>query len=95
MLIECVGRLHNFCINERLLENGEEEVMKEVDAETAGRLFLPSMPDDENGDPIDLEATFGATKRSGHSDCREWMVDRIEKRQLKRPAANRIKETIV
>ena len=96
VLIQCVGRLHNYVITERLQAEGKERPADRVPADpvsidTAGSMYLPSMPHDADGDPINLEAMFNVGKRSGHSDMREWMVKRIANRpHLVHPEKNKI-----
>ena len=90
VLIHSVGRLHNYVINERLLAEGNPAPVQVEEAPTR-KEYLPSMPHDSNGDPINLDVMFNASKRSGHLDLREWMVKRIEARpHLVRPEKNKI-----
>ena len=90
VLIESLGRLHNYVINERILASDEPETAK-VSERDVSKLYLGSMPTGEDGDPIDMAAMFGVTRRSGYSECRTTMVNRIAARShLKRPYQNKI-----
>jgi DDE superfamily endonuclease len=104
-MVQAIGRLHNFVINERLKEQGietaadrrvhsnDDEAMTAAVAE--GRGYLPSVPEDENGDPVNLDPIFNTASIAsiaGHSELREAMARRIERLGLKRPASNRIRK---
>jgi hypothetical protein len=61
-----------------------------------GRGYLPTVPHDENGDPVQLAALFNdqhILSYAGHSELREAMARRIKRLGLHRPASNRIKRT--
>ena len=58
-----------------------------------GRGYLPSIPHDEHGDPISLEAMFShedVLTYEGHSELREAMAARVAKMRMIRPAKNKI-----
>ena len=84
-LVQGIGRLHNFVITERLLRLGITE--KEI----TGPGYMPSVPHDENGDPIDIEAVFSSIAHRGYSELRERMADRVERKGLQRPVSNKLK----
>ena len=88
-MMQALARLHNFCINERIRlrqANNNSEAVNE------GRGFIPSVPHDENGDPIQLDPLFNndqVPNHRGYSELRECMALRVENKMLSRPAANR------
>ena len=92
-LVQAVGRLHNFVIDERLLRTGVVEQESSIQEEGAGPGYLPSIPHDENGNPIDIEAVFAGLSQRGYSELRERMVDRVEALGLERPLLNRRKRS--
>jgi DDE superfamily endonuclease len=81
-LIQAVGRLHNYCINERL---ARDELF--LDAGIDVPAYLPTVPHDVNGDPIDLGELFKGISE-GHSHLREHMAARVEQQRLKRQGNN-------
>jgi hypothetical protein len=85
--MQCIARLHNWVITESI---GEEDVPT-----SNGNAFMPTVPHDVNGDPIENDRVFGnLASMRGHSELRERMVDRVERLVgLKRPASNRLKRT--
>jgi DDE superfamily endonuclease len=89
-LIQATGRLHNFVINERLKrkEAGEEA----RDDNSPG--YMPTIPHDENGEPIDTEAVFAGLAHKGTSQLREHMADRVASLGLERPVSNRLKRNL-
>jgi hypothetical protein len=78
-LIVAIARLHNFVIDERL--SGANDAPSELS-------YLPTQPDDENGDPVELDGLF--TQFPAWSAVREEMADRVANLHLSRPAGNRI-----
>jgi hypothetical protein len=90
-LMQAIVRLHNFVINERIRLAELEEMSVAV---SEGRAFLPSVPHDESGDPINLDPTFSSNDFDGcqgFSGLREAMADRVQGMQLTRPASNRLR----
>ena len=92
-MMQGIARLHNFCINERLRLQGtlEEEMSGAI---REGRGFIPTVPHDENGDPIELDPLFNNDNVQtfrGYSELRECMAVRVENKMLTRPVANKIK----
>jgi DDE superfamily endonuclease len=87
-LIQAIGSLHNFCINERLArEGGDMEIARDPpDAINIPR-YIPTVPHDINGDPIDLGELFKGTVE-GHSILREHMADKVAARHLVRQGNN-------
>lgn len=90
-----IARLHNYLINERLLNddfNDDHHVGSGDD-----RNYLPSQRENENGIPIGMDCD-GNCKPVGYvgiSHIRDWMTDKIKAKNLKRPSNNKIvKETI-
>jgi hypothetical protein len=78
-LILAIACLHNFVIDERL--------MSSRDAPTECS-YLPTQPEDENGDPIVLDAL--SLQYPGWSEIREIMAKNVAKLHLTRPPGNRI-----
>jgi hypothetical protein len=76
-MIMAIARLHNFVINER--EASHDDAPTEIS-------YCPTVPEDENGDPIILEPLSG--------DYPTWsqlcveMAKRVQTLGLERPAAN-------
>jgi hypothetical protein len=88
-LAQGVARLHNYCINERLAEEVDDDL---VIPTATGQGYIPTVPHDIVGDPVALgEAVFVGTVE-GHSFLREWMADRVQSKQLTRPSSNVIKK---
>jgi hypothetical protein len=81
-LAVAIARLHNFVINERIETSDEAPTSLS---------YLPSVPTDENGDPVPVDP-FDRISRDfpGWSDVRERMADRIKQKKLERPPGNRI-----
>jgi DDE superfamily endonuclease len=77
-LVTAIGCLHNFCINERLLSEEAYDATKDPNIPS----YLPSVPHDCNGDPIQLADLVQAN--DGHSHLREFMATRVERRGLER-----------
>jgi DDE superfamily endonuclease len=88
-LIQAIGSLHNYCINERLerekIEAGFEAYHPTRDP--CIPRYMPTVPSDSNGDPIDLGALFKGTSE-GHSNLRETMAGWVAKADLKRRGKN-------
>jgi DDE superfamily endonuclease len=84
-MAQAIARLHNFCINERL--GDEEGSSLAFDALDASHSYIPSVPHDDNGDPVAAGAQGNAFVgvSDGHSFLREWMANRVLERQLQRP----------
>ena len=82
-MAQAIARLHNFCINERLREGGSEE---EFEASVNG--YMPTVPHDEHGDPVELSELFKGTIE-GHSHLRESMARTVKAWTMERPFANR------
>lgn len=93
-MAQAIARLHNYVINERLKKNNKTDPVLPQEAPVAetGRIsYLPSAPLDENGDPVDIDPMFTMPSEfGGHSIIRMRMVDRVKKKQLKRPPKNKI-----
>jgi DDE superfamily endonuclease len=81
-LLQCIGCLHNFCINERLLAEGGYDLATDPNIPK----YLPSVPHNSNGDPIQLSDLLESS--DGHSHLREFMACRIERRGLERVGNN-------
>ena len=87
-LIQAIGSLHNFCINERLERehvNGDAAIDIGIDPNIPR--YIPTVPHDERGDPIDLGELLKITMQ-GHSHLREHMAGRVANSLLKRRGAN-------
>jgi hypothetical protein len=85
LLVKALGRLHNFCINERT-----EECLSTAEQEVSN--FIPSTPHLLDGTPIeatDVEQKMVDTATpsylKGMSAVREMMVNNVEKMGLERP----------
>jgi DDE superfamily endonuclease len=83
-LVQAMGRLHNFVINERLIRLG-------IADDAVGGGYMPSVPHDADGDPVNVEALFSGLAHRGYSEQRERMADRVEALGLKGPFSNRLK----
>jgi hypothetical protein len=90
-LLSAVAWLHNFCIDQRLLEaKGNENdpvAIDEVEPSRAATMYLPSIPLDKHGNPIELGA-FTNECLHGHSELRKIMSKRVRQFNLKRPASS-------
>jgi len=85
-----IARLHNYCINERLAENGSAfDTLRQ--AEEALGTNAPTTLQDRNGNPVDdcNSTTASIVQPSeriyGFSAVREAMVEKVKKAGLKRP----------
>jgi hypothetical protein len=83
-LAQAVARLHNYCINERLAATMSSFEVPDGSIPS----YIPSVPHDEDGDPVQLLHAFQGTN-DGHSMLREYMATRVQQKQLQRPSANR------
>ena len=91
-MAQVIARLHNYVIDERLAM--EEDPMLEIrehSGEDGPSYYHPTVPEDENDNPIALDRLFEGTIQ-GHSHFREAMADRVERLQLERPYSNRIRK---
>ena len=91
-MVQAIGRLQNFVINQRLKEAGTSDgpMSKAV---SEGRAYLPSTPHEANGDPVVLQPLFDQAEIPslvGHSELREAMAARVQRLSLERPVGNRI-----
>ena len=94
-MIQAIGRLHNFIINERLMYDALQEDDRMTEAVAQGRGFLPSTPHTADGDPVDLDPLFNhesMTHFRGFSELREAMADRVQRMGLTRPVGNRLRQ---
>lgn len=85
-MVQAIARLHNYVINERLLRIGSME-----DEVCNNHSYMPSVPHDEDGEPINVEALFSGLVHRGYSELRERMGDRVKQLGLRRPVSNRLK----
>jgi DDE superfamily endonuclease len=91
-MAQAIARLHNFVINERMLHSSEDEELN--DAIRQGRGYVPTIPHEEDGDPVDLEPLFNTNLMPsfrGYSELREAMADRVKRMRLVRPVDNRLR----
>jgi DDE superfamily endonuclease len=91
-MAQAIARLHNFVINERVLHSEEEEILSATIQQ--GRAYIPSVPHEEDGDPVELQGLFDMTAMPtfrGHSELREAMADKVHRKGLKRPVENRLR----
>jgi len=88
-MAQCLARLHNFTVNERLA--AKEDPVAEARAQVEGDQATchPTVPHDKNGNPININRLFTGT-HDGCSHLREDMVRRVESLGLERPAGNRM-----
>lgn len=86
-IVQAIGSLHNFCINERLARAEKDGVSYEAAADPNIPRYIPTVPHDEQGDPIDLGALLKGTA-DGHSHLREHMATKVEARKLQRRGNN-------
>ena len=92
-IMQAIVRLHNFVINERLRTTSTPNC-DDNPAANSHRHYLPSIPHEENGDPVSLDPLFDKEEvqaYEGFSGLREAMVDRVARKKLTRPAGNRIR----
>ena len=82
-LVQAIARLHNFCINERL----EEEQSPFEVPDSLVPAYIPTVPHNDEGDPVNLHAAFDGVL-DGHSFLREHMATRVQRKQLERPSNN-------
>lgn len=86
-MVQAIARLHNYVIAERLLECGTEQ----EEGPRRGQIsYLVSVPEDENGNPVRLDALFTGSFEC-HSELRQRMAERVGRLQLTRPVSNRLK----
>ena len=88
-LVQAIARLHNYCINEHLAASMDPF---DIPDHSIPR-YVPSVPHNHDGDPIWLDGRAFEGINDGHSFLREWMVNRVHRKQLKRPAISK-KRTI-
>jgi hypothetical protein len=58
-----------------------------------GRAFVPSVPHDDNFDPIELDPLYNneaIQSFRGYSELQECMVRRVQNKGLERPVGNRL-----
>jgi hypothetical protein len=79
VMIHCISRLHNYCINERLIRDGT------IDSQTDDRNCRPSVPLDIDGDPIAMCEDPHTYRSHGHSVSREIIATGLARRGLVRP----------
>lgn len=91
-MMQAIARLHNFVIDERLLQNEQDQASSQ---EISSPGYMPSVPHDENGDPIDTEAVFAGIAGRGQSHLREKMAERVEALGLQRPVSNRLHRNLL
>lgn len=88
-LFMCASQLHNFCINERLLEEGAETI-----GSTSRRgqppTMIPDAPDDVSLNPPVpvVEDIAPETPDTGNLAMRDILVDKVIRKNLKRPMYN-------
>lgn len=97
-IMTCIGRLHNFVINERLLSNSKNGINHHYnsDEQLVGtgyddRSYLPTNITTSEGDPIGVECdgfTSHIEYSAGISEIRDFMASRIKSLQLMRPFKN-------
>jgi DDE superfamily endonuclease len=87
-LVIALGRLHNYCINQRLEESLEH-------AEQLSGSYTPTVPMQIDGTPLEsndnLQVLFSSNNCKSMSQTRENMVDRVEMLGLERPKHSVIK----
>lgn len=86
-LVQAIARLHNYCINERLLSKEGDLNRRDPTAGTSTG-YVPTVPHNRDGDPVRLDGAFEGSV-DGQSFLREWMADRVERKQLSRPGKDR------
>jgi hypothetical protein len=91
-LSQAIARLHNFVINERMLHSDEDDALNDVIRQ--GRGYVPSIPHEADGDPVNLEPLFNTDimpSYRGYSELREAMANRVRRLKLVRPVENRLR----
>jgi hypothetical protein len=91
-MVQAIGRLHNFVINERLLRNEANEMAEPEDPSNTVPSYLPTIPCDEEGNIIDLHPLTALAAERNTSELREFMVKRVELLGLERPENNKRKK---
>jgi hypothetical protein len=97
--MQAVARLHNFCINERIqLRSHGINLDAELSAAVReGRAFIPSVPHNEDRDPVELEPLFDSQvvqNYRGYSELRECMAVRVENKGLESVGLIQHKDTV-
>ena len=93
LMVQVIGRLHNYCINERLEEHGKDTESASIpkpNGNGTNVAYLPTEPCDGDGNPLVLG--HNAHRFTANSVLREYMADRVLKKGLKRPATNKIRK---
>ena len=94
-IITSISRLHNFCINERILNDSfNEEKLVGVGED---RCYLPSQMEDANGDSLGFDSIYinnTHPEYRGVSFLRENMALRVKTLNLVRPFKNKIVKEI-
>ena len=90
-MVQAIGRLHNYAINERLLEEEVEDahILWRQQELRYRQSYLPSTPHDEDDNPIELDARFTSAAFRGYSALREHMTVRIKELQLQRNSSSK------
>ena len=81
-VILAIGNLHNFVINERLLNSQPQEELITNNEDDLG--YLPTELTNDMGDPI-VNNTSDVVHTKGQSQVRDWMTNQIFERRLVRP----------
>ena len=89
-LIQAVGRLHNYVVNERLAGNEGPEMQAPSDPTNTVPSYLPTIPRDDEGNIIDLHPLTSRAVDNTTSELREYMAARVAMLGLERPAKNRL-----
>jgi len=76
---------------ERLCETGNDLEEDALRMQGQGHSHLPSIPEDDAGNPIRLDALFEGAF-DGHSELRQRMAECASRLALSRPASNKLKK---
>jgi hypothetical protein len=71
-MAQAIARQHNYCIEERLAES----LSSFSTPDTEVPHYIPTIPHNEDGDPVQLEHAFTSNNNDGQSFLREWMATR-------------------
>lgn len=80
-------------INEMLRMSEDDDDFVAAAVDSVGKC-LPSIPHEENGDPVQLDSLYQHEEfraYDGYSGLREAMADRVARKKLTRPFRNRLR----
>lgn len=84
LILHTIGRLHNYCINERLAADATAIQRETATYNHQENMFRPTVEIDNDGDPVAQDNDQGMYRVNGGSINRELMADKIFNRGLRR-----------